>query len=197
MKYVTSRETCKILGVHPNTLRKWANEGKIQYYKSESKQRRYCIESFIGTQEQKQNYCYCRVSSAKQKDDLQRQVIFMQEKYPTYKIIKDIGSGLNFKRKGLIYLLEQGNKKNIGEIVVAHKDRLSRFGFELIEWIVKENGGKIVVLNRSEESPQEELTTDLLTILHVFSCRLHGLRKYRDQIKKDPILPKQGAEKKT
>jgi len=111
MKYVTSREACKILGVHPHTLRKWANDEKIQYYKSDTGQRRYNVESFVGFEKQKENYCYCRVSSTKQQGDLQRQVEYMQQQYPGYKIIKDIGSGIDFKRKGLITLLEQANKK--------------------------------------------------------------------------------------
>jgi len=69
------------------------------------------------------------------------------------------------------------------EIVVAHKDRLARFGFELIEWIIEQNGGKIVVLKQTHLSPEQELTTDLLSILHVFSCRMHGLRNYKSQVR--------------
>ena len=194
MKYVTSREACKALGVHSNTLRRWASEGKIQYYKSDTGQRRYNIKSFIGLEKEKENYCYCRVSSTKQRDDLQRQVQYMQQQYPGYKIIKDIGSGVNFKRKGLIALLEQAIQGGVGQIVVGHKDRLARFGFELIEWLVTSNGGKLLVLNGTKESPEQELTNDLLTILEVFSFRLHGLRKYRDQIKEDPFLSKRGAK---
>lgn len=98
--------------------------------------------------------------------------------------MKDIGSGINFKRKGLKTILESAINGDKLKLVVAHKDRLCRFGFELIEWIIKRNHGEIVVLSKSELSPQAELTQDLLTILHVFSCRMHGLRSYKDKIGK-------------
>jgi predicted site-specific integrase-resolvase len=77
------------------------------------------------------------------------------------------------------------------ELVVAHKDRLARFGVDLIRWIIEQNGGKLVVLNESTLSPEQELTEDILTILHVFGCRLPGLRSYRKQIKEDKSLPQQ------
>jgi len=79
------------------------------------------------------------------------------------------------------------------ELVVAHKDRLARFGFELIQYLVEQNGGKIVVLDQTVHSPEDELTQGLLTILHVFSCRMHGLRKYKN--KKDQVLPEPKTEK--
>jgi len=113
----------------------------------------------------------------------------MRAKYPEYEIIKDIGSGLNFKRKGLKAILESANSGDIKEVVVAHKDRLSRFGHELIRWIIENHGGKLVVLDNIKQSPEQELTRDLLTILHVFSCRLHRLRNYRASIKENQDLP--------
>ncbi|MCP4054556.1 MAG: IS607 family transposase, partial [Mesoflavibacter sp.] len=121
-----------------------------------------------------------------------RQVDLMQEKYPDAKVIKDIGSGLNFKRKGLKAILEQAIKGDCVNLYIAHKDRLCRFGFDLIEWIFKRNNGKIVVLNEIDLSPDQELTQDLLSILHVFSCRMHGLRSYRKQISK--AFSNKGAE---
>ncbi|MEN8219807.1 MAG: recombinase family protein [Pseudomonadota bacterium] len=107
-------------------------------------------------------------------------------------IVKDVGSGLNYKRRGLKSILERAMRGEQLEIVVAHKDRLARFGlgggaatsFELIEWIIQENGGKIVVLKQTNLSPEQELTNVLLNILHVFSCRMHGLRNYRTQVRK-------------
>jgi predicted site-specific integrase-resolvase len=106
----------------------------------------------------------------------------MRNRYPEYEIIEDIGSGLNFKRKGLISLLESANRGEVEEVVVAHKDRLCRFGFDLIEWIINRAGGQVVVLQQDDLSPESELTKDLLTILHVFSGRMHGLRGYKDKI---------------
>ncbi len=187
--YVPSRKATQELGVHANTLRTWANEGKIKHIKTPSGQRLYDTSSLECTDERKR-ICYCRVSSAKQKDDLQRQIDCMQREFPEHEVIKDIGSGLNFKRKGLIALLEQVCDGNIKEVVIAHRDRLCRFGFELVRWLIEKNGGKIVVLNEDKSSPQEELTNDILSILHVFSCRMHGLRKYSQKIKEDKDIPK-------
>ena len=185
MEYVVSREASKILGVHPNTLRKWAKNGKIEYIKSASGQRRYNVNKYLGAAINAQQICYCRVSSYKQKDDLKRQVDFMSQKYPNARIIKDIASGLSFKRKGLLSILEFACAGDKLEVIVAYKDRLSRFGFDLIKFIIERSGGRIMVLNRTELSPESELVGDLLTILHVFSCRMHGLRSYKNKIAKD------------
>lgn len=133
--------------------------------------------------------CYCRVSSAKQKDDLARQVAFMRGQFPDAEILTDVGSGINFKRKNLCSLLERTMRGDKLTVMVAHKDRLARFGFELIEFIIKQAGGEIMVLDRTEYSPERELTEDLLTVLTVFSCRMHGLRRYCSKIEKDPNLP--------
>ena len=182
MKYLPSREASKILGLHPNTLRTYADNGTIESYKTESGQRRYNVEAYLGLQKHSTTLCYCRVSSPKQREDLERQINFMQSKYPKAEIIKDIGSGLNYKRRGLKTILERAMRGEQLEIMVAHKDRLARFGFELIESIINQSGGKIVVLNKTNLSPEQELTNDLLNILHVFSCRMHGLRNYKKQV---------------
>jgi predicted site-specific integrase-resolvase len=107
----------------------------------------------------------------------------MRANYPKAEIIKDIGSGRGYKRKGLKSLLGRAMQGDKLEIVVAHKDRLARFGFELIEWIIQQSGGRIVVLKQTNLSPEPELTTDLLSILHVFSCFIPGLRNYKKQVK--------------
>lgn len=182
MEYVPSRIAAKTLGLHPNTLRKWADAGKINHIKTASGQRRYDIETFLGQSQSTRTICYCRVSSYKQKDDLYRQVEFMRQAYPEAEIVKDIGSGINFKRKGLKTILDAAIDGDKLKVVVAHRDRLCRFGFDLIEWILQRNSGEIVVLNQTKLSPERELTQDLLTILHVFSCRMHGLRSYKNKI---------------
>jgi hypothetical protein len=117
----------------------------------------------------------------------------MRGKYPNAEIVKDIGSGINFKRKGLLSLLERSMSGAVITLVVAYRDRLARFGSGIIEFILNRNGGKIVVLNEVSLSPEEELTRDLLTILHVFSCRLHGLRKYKAKIEEDSGLSNDDA----
>lgn len=188
---VPSRVAASELGVHPNTLRNWANEGKIKVVKTATGQRRYDLSTLVsdGSGLQRSRICYCRVSSTKQRDDLERQVGHMRKLFPTYEIITDIGSGLNFKRKGLLSILERAMRGDVEELVVAYRDRLCRFGFDLIEWIIYKNGGKLLVLDNPDVSPYTELTRDLLSVLHVFSCRLHGLRKYGRKIKEDPDIP--------
>jgi predicted site-specific integrase-resolvase len=193
--YVTLREARKQLGLHPNTLRKYADEGIIETIKTPSGQRRFNVESFI---KQKQNslqtILYCRVSSARQKDDLQNQKKYLISKYPGAEVIIDVGSGLNFKRRGLRSILERLLQGDSIQLVVAQRDRLCRFGFDLIEYLVVKNGGEIVVLDQIEYSPEGELVSDILSIIHVFSCRIHGMRKYKNQIKEDKDLPKPNSK---
>lgn len=164
-----------------NTLRKMADDGRIETIRV-SGQRRYNVDAFLGLQQRQSVICYCRVSSYKQKDDLERQVSFMRGKYPDSEIIKDIGSGLNFKRLGLKAILERAMRGDRLHVVVAHRDRLARFGSELIRFVIESNGGKLVVLSEDSLSPEQELTKDLLNIIHVFSCRMHGLRNYKKQV---------------
>jgi predicted site-specific integrase-resolvase len=192
--FIPSRKAVKYLGVCSNTLRKWADEGKIQYIRNPAGQRLYNVSSLEQSSPTCKSYCYCRVSSTKQKDDLSRQKEYMQCKFPEHTILTDIGSGINFKRKQFLWLLEQASLGNIKEVVVAHRDRLCRFGFELIEWFFSKYNVKLLVLDDSKSSPQQELVTDLLSILTVFSCRVHGLRKYSNQIKEDKVLPHEGTE---
>ena len=137
---------------------------------------------------------YCRVSGKGKADDLACQVAYLQKHYPDAEIIKDFGSGINFKREGLRTLLERVMRGDKLRLVVAHRDRLARFGGEVIQFLVEQNGGEVVVLDKTIYSPEEELTADLLAILHVFSRRMCGLRRYRDQIKEDRNLSHGGTE---
>lgn len=186
--YMKSGKACAHLGVHANTLRKWANEGKIRYIRQPGGQRLYDVSS-VGGDGGKRRVCYCRVSSRKQKDDLERQIAKMRSLFPDHEIVSDIGSGLNFKRKGFASVLESALRGDVAEIVVAHRDRLCRFGFELVEWIVGQNGGKVVVLGDLESSPQRELVNDLVSVIHAFACRIPELRKYATAVSQDKDLP--------
>jgi predicted site-specific integrase-resolvase len=190
MPYVPLRKAVEKLGLHPNTLRKYADEGIIQSIKNEAGQRLFDVESYLRNATVTTLICYCRVSSAKQKDDLERQVEFMGQQFPDAEIIRDIGSGLNFKRKGLRSLLDRLMRADKLKVIVACRDRLCRFGFELFEYMVEQNGGELLVLDKTIHCPESELTADLLSILHVFSCRMHGLRSYSKQIKEDPNIPR-------
>ena len=201
-QWVKPKEAARVVGVSIQTLRLWDKAGTIPTRRTVGNTRLYDISAYLEQKPLNQltTICYCRVSSPKQKTDLLRQVEYVTSKYPHGEVIKDVGSGINFKRKGLNALLERAMSGEQLEIVVAYKDRLARFGYDLIERIVKRPGGRVVVLNEVSLSPADELTQDLLTILHVFSCRLCGLRKYRDEIKaenniaEDATVPDTGTE---
>ena len=183
-----------MLGLHPQTLRNYAQQGKITFYRNSAGQRLYDVETYLHGKSAPQLVCYCRVSSAKQRGDLNRQVAQMRQLYPDAEIVTDVASGLNWQRKGLLTILERLHRGDKLDVVVAHRDQLARFGFELIEWLVQQNGGRVVVLNQPDASPQSELTEDLLAILHTFSCRMHGLRRYRAAIAQDTDLSEPTAE---
>ena len=193
MPYIPGRKAAVQLGIHQNTLRRYSDEGRIQTIRTASGQRRYDVDAFVRESADATVVCYCRVSSAKQREDLVRQVCFMRERYPNAEIVSDIGGGLNFRRKGLVSILERLHRGDKLRIVVAHRDRLARFGFELIQWLAEQNGGGILVLNNADYSPEQELTQDIPAILHTFSCRLHGLRRYRNAIKADSGLSGESA----
>lgn len=139
--YSRSKDAAKILGLHPNTLRKLANEGKIHHIKTESGQRRYDVASFIGGSTPVSIVCYCRVSSQKQRDDLERESAYLAENYPGAEIVKDIGKGVNFNNKVLGRAM-RGDKL---KVVVTHRDRLAQSGFDLVKFVVEQNGGTILV----------------------------------------------------
>lgn len=126
----------------------------------------------------RKSVCYARVSSSQQKDDLERQVDSLKKLYPSYEIIKDVGSGINFKRRGFQQLLKEVFNGNIKEIVIAHRDRLCRFGFDLLQWIFDYHKTTLVVLDATKNDPNEDLCKDVLSLLHIFACRINGKRKY-------------------
>ena len=181
-KYVCGAEIKKILGVADSTLREWADTGKIKSFRTPGGQRRYEItDLFTGPSaitKPKSGIVYARVSSGKQRDDLDRQVAFLRIKYPDHIVITDIASGINWKRKGLKTILELANKGDIYEVVVAARDRLCRFAFELIEHVLSIHNVRITVLDAAEMSPERELQDDLLSIVQIFCCRRNGKRRY-------------------
>lgn len=136
---------------------------------------------------------YARVSNAGQKDDLKNQVEFLRQ-YANGKgvilddVITDVGSGLNYKRKHWNELLDQIMANNVDTVYITYKDRFVRFGYDWFERLAHKFNTQIVVLNNPDLSPQEELTQDLISIIHVFSCRIYGLRKYKSKIENDKEL---------
>lgn len=200
--YVKHKKIKELLGVSDSTIRRWANNGTLPHIWTPTGQRMYSTRAVMELQLKKQqrdfkhlqktNYKQCknntikgaiyvRVSSSKQKDDLERQQDLLLEQYHGYKIYKDIGSGINFKRKGLLALLKHSREGLFDEVVVASKDRLSRIAFELIEWVLLQDNTRIVVFDNKHcyKTNEQELGEDLLGIMQIFCCRWNGSRRYR------------------
>lgn len=185
LKYYTIHETAEILGVSPQTLRNWEKSEKlIPHHKSANGYRYYSKDSLnalLGVKTQiGKTVGYCRVSSPKQKDDLERQIenmrIYLLAQGKPFEIFSDIGSGINYQRKGLQELIRGMANRSISKVVVLYKDRLTRFGFELIEYIAEMYGCEIEVVDTTEKTEQEELVEDIVQIMTVFSCKLQGKR---------------------
>ncbi|KKD37388.1 IS607 family transposase [Limnoraphis robusta Tam1] len=190
-KYVKPKEAAQTLGVNERTLRRWEENGSIEAIRTPSGQRRYNIESYAARAgNNRKVVLYARVSSRAQQRDLNRQVAALSNLYPQAEIVSEIGGGLNFKRKKMLALLGQILSGDVRMVVVAHKDRLARFGFDLFQWLCEQNRCELVVLNETSLSPEREMVEDILAILHCFSSRLYGLRKYIAQVKEDSDLPK-------
>lgn len=183
------------LGITTTTLRNWDKSGKLHAKRTVSNQRYYTEEDYLKAtntepQEQRVNVIYARVSTCNQKDDLVDQVAFLQQ-YANAKgvivseIITDIGSGLNYKRKQWNKLLDRVMNREINTIYIAYPDRFIRFGFDWFETLCNKFGTEIVVVNNEKLSPEAEVVQDLISIIHVFSCRVYGLRKYKHKVGSD------------
>ena len=198
LEFVGGKEASKILGIHQRTLYQWDAKGEIETIRTNGNKRLYNVKKYLATKiktenicdnlddldnNEKLNICYARVSTQNQKDDLERQKLLMKTKYPNYIIIEDIGSGLNLNKRGINKIIHLGIKGKINELVVAYKDRLTRFGFELIEDIItKYSNGKIIILNKSETMSQEdELVKDIMAIMNVYVAKMNGLRRYKNK----------------
>jgi len=181
------------VNVSISTLRRWDESGYLVAKRRESGHRFYDESDVrkvlhIQKDDNRGNIVYCRVSSANQKDDLHSQVSAMEQFCLSGAIsidewIEEIGGGMNFKRKKFLQLFNQISNGEVRTLYIAHKDRLVRFGFDLIEHVAKLNGCEIVVVNQQSLSPQQEMIEDLMAIVHTFSCRLYGLRSYKKKLK--------------
>lgn len=194
MKYYSIGEFANKIGKTVQTLRNWDKNGTLKpshitsggtrYYSQEQ------LNHFLGlkskTKIDKKIIGYCRVNSHKQKDDLERQIenvrTYMYAKGYQFEIISDIGSGINYNKKGLNKLIDMITNSEVDKIVVLYKDRLIRFGYELIENICEKYGTTIEVIDNTEKTEEQELVEDLIQIVTVFSCRLQG--KKANQAKK-------------
>ena len=188
LKYYSIGQFAKEIGKTTKTLRNWDKEGKLKPARVEQSGYRYYsqeqLNHFLGLQQenqkQKKIIGYCRVSSAKQKDDLERQIeyvkLYMYAKGYSFEIITDIGSGIHYNKKGLHQLLDMVMSSEVEKIVVLYKDRLIRFGYELIEHLCYKFGTEIEIIDTTEKTEQQELVEDLVQIITVFSCKLQGKR---------------------
>ena len=201
-EFITAKEARRLTGVTTTTLRAWAKKDLVRYTTTPTGRVHYNkrdIHTIAGSSNRsKEKIAYCRVSSQKQVDDLERQKDFFKQNYPDFRLVADIGSGINWKRKGLKTILERANKGLVTEVMVAHRDRLCRFAFELIEYILKLNNVKLTVLNQDSvgKGPNidEELSDDILSIIHVYSCRKMGRRRYNKSDERKTI--KESSEEK-
>jgi len=190
--YLTRKDASAKLGIHFNTLYKLSENNEIETIKI-GEQKRYNIDKYLKSKDIKnisqirRRICYCRVSSSKQKEDLNRQIKTMTDEYPTYELITDIGSSLNLNREGLKRIIDYAIKGEIEILVVAFKDRLARFGFDLIERLINEySEGIIKIEDKTEEkTPLDEMTKDIISIMNIYVAKMNGLRKYKKMLVDD------------
>ena len=193
-KFVGGKEASNILGVHQRTLMNWDKKGLIEVKRTPGNKRLYNVGKYLNDnknnicknldeldEEGRLNICYVRVSSKSQEDDLQRQKEMMRKRYPDYKIIEEIGSGLNLNKRGIKKLIHLSIAGKVNELVIAYRDRLTRFGYELIEELItKYSNGRIIVLGEEDKlEPEEELVKDIMSIMNVYVAKMNGLRKYK------------------
>jgi len=202
-KFVKGKIASEIIGVHRRTLYQWEKKGKIETIRTPGGIRLYNVEKFIKDKckvhkcsddlskldkiKGKLNLSYSRVSSIGQKEDLIRQQKMIREKYPDYEMIVDIGSGMNFNKRGLRKIIKLAIAGKINKLVIAYKDRLTRIGYDLIEDLIKEySNGKIIIINKVyNKEPEEELVYDVLQVMNIFVAKMNGMRKYRKKVTKE------------
>ena len=183
--YYTIHRFAKLVGVTPQTLRNWDKLGKLKPHHTTTSGYRYYSQQQLNTVLGKHTVeriviGYCRVSSKKQSDDLQRQInavaAYLTAQGQPFEIITDIGSGINYKKPGLTKLIEKINANQISKVVVLYKDRLLRFGWELLQTIADLHDTKLEIIDSTPKLAQQELVEDLVQIITVFSCKLQGQR---------------------
>ena len=179
---------------HPKTLQGWDRAGVLKACRTASG-RRYWLRSdldrYLGQTSAvpiRTAVAYCRVSSQAQRPDLKNQRFVLEDfcaarGLANVEFVSEIGGGLNFKRKHFLTLVDRVVRGEISHVVVAHKDRLTRFGFDLLSHLCAAHECELLVLDQEKLSPEREMVEDLMTIVHCFSSRLYGLRNYRKTLK--------------
>lgn len=185
MKYYSIAEMSKILNVTAQTLRNWDKSGKLKpHHTTDSGYRYYSQEQLnriLGIKDKSRKVIgYCRVSSHKQKDDLDRQIqnmeTYLLAQGRPFEIITDIRSDINYNKRGLKELVKLITQNEVDKVVILYKDRLLRFGYEIIEYIASLYNCEIEIIDNTEKTEQEELVEDMIQIITVFSCKLQGKR---------------------
>ena len=196
------KDFAELLGVSVKTLQRWDRDGILKANRTPTDRRYYTYDQYLqfkGIQIEndiRDTVIYARVSTRNQKDDLQNQVEFLKQFCNAKGIIvnqciEDFGSGLNYNRKKWNKLLDEVMENKIKTIVISNKDRFIRFGYDWFEKFCEKFNTKIIIVNNETLSSNEELVQDIISILHVFSCKLYGLRKYKNQIKEDDEIAKE------
>ena len=190
-------EFAEKIGVSVSTLQRWDRTNVLKSRRTPTNQRYYTDEdlnkvlnSEAETKSKRKNVGYCRVSTQEQKQNSENQKEFVSVYSLSHGVIldeiyTDIDNGLNYKRQNWNKLLKQVEANEIDKIYVTYKDRFVRFGYEWFEEFCASHGTEIIVLNQKQTSPEEELTRDLLSILHEFSERNNDLKKYKTEINKE------------
>ena len=196
------KDVAELLGVSVKTLQRWDRDGILKANRTPTDRRYYTYDQYLQfkgintVEDNREIVIYARVSTRNQKDDLKNQVEFLKtfcnsKGMIVSQCIEDFGSGLNYNRKKWNQLLNEVMENKIKTIVISNKDRFIRFGYDWFEKFCEKFHTSIIVVNNETLSPNEELVQDIISILHVFSCRLYGLRKYKKQIKEDEEIAKE------
>lgn len=196
MKHVglTLGQAAQYLSRHPKTLQQWDRDKVLVAHRSPGGRRYYDkkdLDVFLGltvAAPPKVSVAYCRVSSQAQRPDLKNQRAVLEDfclarGIANVEYVEEIGGGLNFKRPKFLELIDRIDNDEIGQLIVAHSDRLTRFGFALIKHLCDSHRCELLVLNTEKLSPEQEMVHDLMAITHCFSARLYGLRNYRKALK--------------
>lgn len=196
------KDFAELLGVSVKTLQRWDRDGILKANRTPTDRRYYTYDQYLqfkgihAENDIRDTVIYARVSTRNQRDDLRNQTDFLRQFCNAKGIIinqciEDFGSGLNYNRKKWNKLLEDVMEHKVKTIVITGKDRFIRFGYDWFEKFCEKFNTDIIIVNNESLSPNEELVQDIISILHVFSCKLYGLRKYKNQIKEDAEIAKE------
>jgi len=199
----TPKEFGQLIGKATKTLQKWDREGRLKAHRSPQSNRRFYTHDqyleYMGLKasEAGKTIVYARVSTAAQKPDLANQMAALKTYCESRQIkvdewMQDIASGLNYKRKQFGRLMEQVELGQVRRIIIAHQDRLVRFGYDYFEAFCERHNTELIVVNGDTMSPEQELIQDLLAIVSVFGARLHGLRSYKQVLKEAAMREEKG-----